>query len=68
MKMAFELAIKDLENHPNNALYDTYYKDATCIMPILRDNLTLWTSEIKEEKDKKSDILPFGYQFGFGKE
>ena len=44
-KDAFEDAIADLDN-----VQDDYYKDATLIMQLLRDNLTLWTSEIPEEE------------------
>jgi len=28
---------------------DEYYKDTTLIMQLIRDNLTLWTSEIVED-------------------
>ena len=41
---AFDEAIADLDN-----VVDEYYKDATLIMQLLRDNLTLWTSELPEE-------------------
>jgi 14-3-3 protein epsilon len=41
---AFDEAIADLDN-----VQDEYYKDATLIMQLLRDNLTLWTSELPEE-------------------
>mmetsp|Transcript_1705 Transcript_1705/g.2203 ORF Transcript_1705/g.2203 Transcript_1705/m.2203 type:complete len:158 (-) Transcript_1705:26-499(-) len=37
---AFEQAISDLDN-----VDDDFYKDATLIMQLLRDNLTLWTEE-----------------------
>ena len=37
---AFDEAIADLDN-----IDDDYYKDATLIMQLLRDNLTLWTEE-----------------------
>jgi len=39
-KRAFDEAIKDLDN-----LTEDSYKDSTVIMQLLRDNLTLWTSE-----------------------
>merc|ERR1712130_231087 len=39
-KTAFDAAIEEL-----NDLNDASYKDATLIMRLLRDNLTLWTSE-----------------------
>lgn len=41
---AFDEAIADLDN-----VQDEYYKDATLIMQLLRDNLTLWTSELPDE-------------------
>ena len=41
---AFDEAISDLDN-----VQDEYYKDATLIMQLLRDNLTLWTSELPDE-------------------
>ena len=44
---AFDEAIADLDN-----VQDEYYKDATLIMQLLRDNLTLWTSELPEETNQ----------------
>lgn len=44
-KNAFDSAIAELD-----LLQEDSYKDATLIMQLLRDNLTLWTSE-GEEKD-----------------
>ena len=41
---AFDEAIADLDN-----IDDDYYKDATLIMQLLRDNLTLWTEENEAE-------------------
>lgn len=29
---------------------DSYYKDATLIMQLLRDNLLLWTAELAEDE------------------
>merc|ERR1711982_27837 len=47
-KTAFDEAIADIEQ-----LDDDVYKDATTIMQLIRDNLTLWTSEL--EQDDKED-------------
>ena len=47
-KTAFDEAIADIEQ-----LDDDVYKDATTIMQLIRDNLTLWTSEL--EQDEKED-------------
>ena len=41
---AFDEAIGDLDN-----VDDDFYKDATLIMQLLRDNLTLWTEEVEAE-------------------
>jgi len=46
-KAAFDAAIAKLDT-----LNDNSYKDSTLIMQLLRDNLTLWTSE---ESDKQKD-------------
>ncbi|CAG5135982.1 unnamed protein product [Candidula unifasciata] len=43
-KEAFDLAISDLEK-----LQDTDCKDSTLIMQLLRDNITLWTSDSQAE-------------------
>ena len=43
-RQAFDEAIADLDT-----VQDCYYKDATLIMQLLRDNLLLWTSELAEE-------------------
>ncbi|KAJ7948436.1 14-3-3 protein-like protein [Quillaja saponaria] len=43
-KQAFDEAISELDT-----LNEESYKDSTLIMQLLRDNLTLWTSDITEE-------------------
>jgi len=45
-KKAFDSAIEKLDT-----LNDSSYKDSTLIMQLLRDNLTLWTSEQEEAGD-----------------
>ena len=44
-RTAFDEAITDLDT-----LDDESYKDSTLIMQLLRDNLTLWTSELVDEE------------------
>eukprot|EP00924_Labyrinthula_sp_SR-Ha-C_P014584 maker-scaffold_34-snap-gene-2.40-mRNA-1 protein AED:0.02 eAED:0.02 QI:468/1/1/1/0.5/0.33/3/395/252 len=44
-KKAFDSAIRELDQ-----LQEDSYKDATLIMQLLRDNLTLWTSEGEEKE------------------
>lgn len=44
-KNAFDAAIQKLDE-----LDEVSYKDATLIMQLLRDNLTLWTSEHQQPK------------------
>lgn len=43
-KQAFDDAIADLDT-----LGEDSYKDSALIMQLLRDNLTLWTSEMQDE-------------------
>ncbi|XP_078428322.1 14-3-3-like protein D [Wolffia australiana] len=43
-KQAFDEAISELDS-----LSEESYKDSTLIMQLLRDNLTLWTSDINED-------------------
>jgi len=45
-KEAFDAAIEKLDT-----LNDASYKDSTLIMQLLRDNLTLWTSEDQDQGD-----------------
>lgn len=49
-KQAFDDAIAELDN-----LSEDSYKDSTVIMQLLRDNLTLWTSDISGDGDKDED-------------
>ncbi|THG19013.1 hypothetical protein TEA_008751 [Camellia sinensis var. sinensis] len=51
-KQAFDEAISELDT-----LNEESYKDSTLIMQLLRDNLTLWTSDIPEDgEDQKMEI------------
>jgi len=49
-KTAFDDAIEKLEH-----LTDESYKDSTLIMQLLRDNITLWTSNAEEDEKKNDD-------------
>jgi len=49
-KQAFDDAIEKLEH-----LQDESYKDSTLIMQLLRDNITLWTSNADEDEGKKDE-------------
>jgi len=49
-KQAFDDAIAELDNVTEDS-----YKDTTLIMQLLRDNLTLWTSDMQGEGDKTDD-------------
>ncbi|CAN1355791.1 14-3-3-like protein D [Linum perenne] len=46
-KQSFDAAIHELDN-----LNEESYKDSTLIMQLLRDNLNLWTSDIREDADE----------------
>lgn len=47
-KQAFDDAIAELDQ-----LSEDSYKDSTLIMQLLRDNLTLWTSDMQDESENK---------------
>jgi len=49
-KQAFDDAIEKLEQ-----LTDESYKDSTLIMQLLRDNITLWTSNTEEDEKKDEE-------------
>ena len=46
-KAAFEDAISELDN-----VSEDTYKDSTLIMQLLRDNLTLWTSDQNQDQEQ----------------
>jgi len=48
-KKAFDSGIAKLDT-----LNDASYKDSTLIMQLLRDNLTLWTSEQEENNNEEN--------------
>lgn len=51
-KAAFDDAIAELDT-----LNEESYKDSTLIMQLLRDNLTLWTSDMSSKSKKASKFL-----------
>ncbi|CAN4105052.1 unnamed protein product [Withania somnifera] len=52
-KQAFDEAISELDS-----LNEDSYKDSTLIMQLLRDNLTLWTSDLPEDAGTHLDSYP----------
>ena len=50
VSQAFDDAIAELDT-----LSEDSYKDSTLIMQLLRDNLTLWTSDNQAEGDETGD-------------
>jgi 14-3-3 protein epsilon len=50
-KTAFDQAIAELDN-----LDEEQYKDSTTIMQLIRDNLTLWSSELQEQPKDNTAI------------
>ena len=54
-RRAFDEALEHLDE-----LNDAHYRDATAIMQLLRDNLTLWTQEHAQNK-KEAVILIDGF-------
>jgi 14-3-3 protein epsilon len=47
-KRAFDNPIAEIDN-----IDEDQYKDATTIMQLIRDNLTLWASELEEDGNDK---------------
>lgn len=52
-KKAFDEAIAELDS-----LSEDSYKDSTLIMQLLRDNLTLWTSDMHGDGETRAADLP----------
>lgn len=55
-KAAFDDAIAELDT-----LSEESYKDSTLIMQLLRDNLTLWTSDMQGEGKKLMVLIQNSY-------
>ncbi|CAL9767943.1 unnamed protein product [Musa acuminata subsp. burmannicoides] len=49
-KQAFDEAIPEI-----NSLREDFYKDSTLILQLLKDNLTLWTSDLPEGGERSRD-------------
>jgi len=62
-KQAFDEAISELDN-----LSEDSYKDSTLIMQLLRDNLTLWTSDIPENEAEETQKLGSSAKAGGGED
>ncbi|GKU92338.1 hypothetical protein SLEP1_g6078 [Rubroshorea leprosula] len=62
-KQAFDEAISELDT-----LSEESYKDSTLIMQLLRDNLTLWTSDIPEDGAEEAQKLEGTAKAGEGEE
>ena len=56
-KAAFDDAIAELDT-----LSEESYKDSTLIMQLLRDNLTLWTSDMQAEGEWRASRRRSGYE------
>jgi len=54
-KQAFDDAIAELDT-----LSEESYKDSTLIMQLLRDNLSLWTSDLQEAESSKQEAAEGG--------
>merc|ERR1711924_353914 len=50
-KQAFDEGIAELDT-----LGEESYKDSTLIMQLLRDNLTLWTSDMQDQENEGKDV------------